>query len=32
LQKGMPKEIYPVRCYALQPEVWEEDEAEDKEE
>ena len=32
LQKGMPKEIYPVRCYALQPEVWEEDGAEGEEE
>lgn len=32
LQRGMPKEIYPVRCYALQPEAWEEDEVEDEEE
>jgi len=30
LQKGMPQEIYPVRCYALQPEVWEEDSVEDE--
>jgi protein N-terminal methyltransferase len=32
LAKGMPAEIYPVRTYALQPDVWAEDEEEIEEE
>jgi len=32
LTKGMPAEIYPVRVYALQPEIWPEDEDEEMDE